>query len=397
MAKLSGGGKKGGGKGARAKYKREKRSQAAEMQQQKMQQEQEAAKTLQVSEFISANDLASLLGVSVNDVIGTCMGLGLFVSINQRLDAETITVIADEYGYEVDFSSAEDELEIEEEEDKEEDLKEWISAYPYQEKEKRVGVVMAGNIPAAGFHDMLCVLLSGHKLVAKLSSQDKVLIKYIASLLVAEYPALDFKIEFADQLKEVDAIIATGSDNSSRYFDYYFASYPNIIRKNRTSCAVLNGTETEEDYLKIGEDIFRYYGMGCRNLSKLYLPKDFPLNDLLKNLEKYSPVINHAKYHNNYGYHKAIFLMNSVPHLDTGFLLLQESEQFVSPLSVLYYEHYNDQADLKERLHQWKEKTQVITSKEGWLDQSIPFGEAQKPKVKDYADKVDTMHFLNSL
>jgi hypothetical protein len=277
-------------------------------------------------------------------------------------------------------------------------LREWL--YPYHLKQvtpKKVGVVMAGNIPMVGFHDFLSVLLSGHFLLAKLSSDDDVLMRRLASMLVGIEPAFANRFEFVDMLKESDAIIATGSDNTARYFEYYFAKRPHIIRKNRTSIGVLTGHEEEEDLRALGNDIFQYYGLGCRNVSKVYVPEGYTFDKLYEANEHHKTIIEHHKYHNNYDYNKSILLVNRVPHFDNGFLLVQESEQLVSPISVLFYETFTSLPDLRHKLAAVKEKTQCVVSAHGWLEGSIPFGEAQCPMPWDYADGVDTMAFLQKL
>ncbi|PVY41727.1 acyl-CoA reductase [Pontibacter virosus] len=277
-------------------------------------------------------------------------------------------------------------------------LREWL--YPYHLKQvtpKKVGVVMAGNIPMVGFHDFLSVLLSGHFLLAKLSSDDDVLMRRLASMLVGIEPAFANHFEFVDMLKEADAIIATGSDNTARYFEYYFAKRPHIIRKNRTSIGILTGHEEAEDLRALGNDIFQYYGLGCRNVSKVYVPEGYTFDKLYEANEHHKTILVHHKYQNNYDYNKSILLVNRVPHFDNGFLLVQESSQLVSPISVLFYETFTSLPDLRHKLADVKEKTQCVVSAHGWLEGSIPFGDAQCPMPWDYADGVDTMAFLQGL
>ncbi len=282
----------------------------------------------------------------------------------------------------------------------ENEIEVWLKNYAVKDEveSKKVGVVMAGNIPLVGIHDLICVILSGHKLHAKLSKSDEILMKKIIEKLLEIEPKLSDKIIIKDQLKDVDAYIATGSDNTSRYFEYYFSKKPNIIRKNRTSCAILNGNEKEEDLKKLSKDIYTYYGLGCRNISKVFISENFELNSLLEVLEEEGrEIILHYKYANNYDYQKSIALVNGEKFFDTGNILLLESSQIVSPISVLYYEYYKDQRDLDEKLQKHKHKLQCIVSSNSWLDNSINFGEAQSPKINDYADDVDTMKFLLSL
>jgi len=275
----------------------------------------------------------------------------------------------------------------------------WAAQYDLKDnvEAKEIGVMMAGNVPAVGFHDMMCVVISGHKMHGKLSSTDEVLMKWIAHELFNIAPDLESYISFQDMLKGKAAYIATGSDNSARYFDYYFGKYPHIIRKNRTSVAVFRGGETVEDYVALGQDIFLYFGLGCRNISKLYIQEEGQLQSFLDAIESYNAIIHHHKYRNNYDYNKSIYLVNQRPHLDNGFLLLTKDDHLVSPISVLYYDIYEDEDQLSQKLDSQQEKIQCVVSKEGSLRGSIPFGDAQCPGVKDYADDVDTMEFLISL
>ena len=276
------------------------------------------------------------------------------------------------------------------------ELQNWLSNYDLQPQKapKSIGVLMAGNIPAVGFHDLMCVLLSGHKAAVKLSTSDSVLMLWIIERLIEANKGLEDFICVEPMLKNKDAYIATGSDNSSRYFDYYFGKYPHIIRKNRTSIAVLNGEETEEEVLNLGKDIFTYFGLGCRNVSKIYMKDKIDLQSLLGYLETYKWVADHHKYFNNYEYNKSIYLVNKTPHLDNGFLLLKEDSQLVSPIAVLYYEVYESDEDLKNKLARDREKIQCTV---GRGQNYIPFGAAQNPSVSDYADRVDTMSFLTRL
>ena len=282
-------------------------------------------------------------------------------------------------------------------------LRQWTQGLPpVPASAKKVGVVMAGNIPLVGFHDFLTVLISGHTLWAKLSSQDSFLLKYIAHILLEIEPRFQESLVFAERLRDVEAIIATGSDNSSRYFEYYFAKYPHIIRKNRTSAAVLNGTESEEELYRLGQDVFQYYGLGCRNVSKLYVPENYSPEPLLDAWQPYQGVLNHHKYQNNYDYIKSIYLVNGEPMYDTGFVLLRESPDLVSPIATVFYEQYQDEASLTQTLAAQRgaaqqSKIQCIVSQNGWLPDSIPFGQAQQPELWDYADEVDTLAFVNGL
>ena len=277
------------------------------------------------------------------------------------------------------------------------ELENWISTYSLNSHTKTIGIVMAGNIPLVGFHDLLCILISGQKAMNKVSSQDEYLMKYICDMIIAIDPHFKEQITFVDRLANMDAIIATGSDNTSRYFEYYFSKYPNIIRRNRTSIGVLTGEETKEDLKSLGDDIFTYFGLGCRNVAKIFIPKDYNLDKFFEGIEQFNEVRHHHKYNNNYEYNKSIYLVNNEKHLDNGFLLLKESTDIVSPISVLYYEYYDDKNALEQTLSNQRDKIQCIVSKNGTWKNSFHFGMAQSPKLEDYADNVDTMKFLESL
>ena len=280
----------------------------------------------------------------------------------------------------------------------ENDLTKWFNSYQLpQKKEKKIGVVMAGNIPAVGFHDLMCVLLSGNILLAKPSSQDSVLIKEIIKILIEIGPELKEKIFFVERLNDVDAIIATGSDNTSRYFEYYFKEKPHILRRNRTSVAILNGEETKEDIEELGKDIFQYFGLGCRNVSKIYIPEGYILDRFFEGIFKFEQVKNHHKYANNYDYNRSIYLMNQEKFLENGFVSLIESKNLVSPMAVIYYEFYKSVSDLQVELIENQYKIQCVVSNKAWFPQSIAFGNAQCPSVNDYADGIDTMEFLKNL
>ncbi|WP_338876794.1 acyl-CoA reductase [Spirosoma sp. SC4-14] len=281
----------------------------------------------------------------------------------------------------------------------EQNLNGWLTNYPAEPQTPRtVGVVMAGNIPAVGFHDLLSVLISGHKLLAKLSSQDFVLIHYLIQKIKEINPEFTELIEEADRINIADAYIATGSNNTARYFDYYFSKKPSIIRKNRTSVGLLMGEENDDEFLKLGHDISDYYGLGCRNVSTLLVPDEYDFTPLLRALEpQVTTYLNNHKYQNNYDYNKSIYLINAVPHLDNGYLLLTENDGLVSPVSVVYYQTYKTQANANQWLNERAERIQVVASAQGWHSNSIPFGKTQCPGLSDYADGIDTMAFLTSL
>ena len=277
-----------------------------------------------------------------------------------------------------------------------EKMTKWISGYKLDPQTvRRIAVVMAGNIPLAGFHDFLTVLVSGHHILIKLSSKDTVLPTYLSNKLVEIDPRFQAHITLADRLKNFDAVIATGSDNSSRYFQYYFGKYPHIIRKNRTSCAVLSGSESMDELRLLGKDVFTYFGLGCRNVSKIFIPEDYDPVRLVHAWDIYVDILNHHKYHNNYDYQKSILLVNKIPFYDSGFVILHENEKLVSPISVVYMERYKNAEDLQSKLAAVSDKIQCIV---GMTDAAyVPFGKAQSPDLWDYADRVDTLRFLESL
>ena len=275
-------------------------------------------------------------------------------------------------------------------------LSEWTSHYDLDVKTKKIAIVMAGNIPLVGFHDFLCVLISGHSVLIKTSSKDNTLIRFITDLLISIEPRFKERIEFAEQLKGFDAIIATGSDNTSRYFEYYFKKYPHIIRKNRTSVAVLTGLENNHELETLGIDVFSYFGLGCRNVSKLFVPKGFFIESIFPAWETYHDIIHHHKYCNNYDYQKSILLITRTPFLDGGYVMLQETESLVSPISVVYYEFYNSADDLVSKLSANQQKIQCIVDNSGQYSK-IKFGQAQSPGPEDYADQIDTLKFLTEL
>ncbi len=275
----------------------------------------------------------------------------------------------------------------------EDNLSSWAENYTYSENAKRVGVIMAGNIPLVGFHDFLSVLISGNHVVAKLSSDDATLLPKLAEHLIQFTPELESRITFSQgPIGQVDAVIATGSNNSLKYFEQYFGKYPHIFRKNRTSLAVLDGTETKEQLFELGRDIFQYFGLGCRNVSHLMIPQDFELNRFFEGIVDHGNVVNNNKYGNNYDYNKAIFLMNKAELLDNNFVLLRESNELFSPLSMLNYQRYSDQSGVREFLELHKDDLQVIVG-----NQYAPFGKAQAPSLSDYADGIDTMEWLSQL
>ncbi len=273
---------------------------------------------------------------------------------------------------------------------------------------KKIGVIMAGNIPAVGFHDLLCVLASGHELHAKLSTQDSALIQAFAEMLTEISPELAQKIHFVDRLNNLDAYIATGGDNSARYFQYYLGKKPNLIRQNRHSISILDGTEDRKDLQALGFDIFTFFGLGCRSIRKIFVPENYDFVPFFEANHLWNTVINNTKYANNYEYQRAVNLINLIPHLDNGFLLVKEHSALASPLAVLHYEFYKNEEDLTEKIETHADKLQLITAKnlqkthlqnaiKNHIKHITPLGKAQSPELWDYADGADTMEFLFSL
>ncbi len=275
-----------------------------------------------------------------------------------------------------------------------ENLDQWTSSYDFTTTEsKTIALILAGNIPLVGFHDFISVLVSGHNVLVKTSSDDQHLLPFLAKYLITVEPQLANKITFVEgKLEGFDAVIATGSNNTARYFEYYFKNKPSIIRKNRNSVAVLNGQETKEQLIALGEDIFRYFGLGCRNVSKLFVPKGYSFDAFFEAIFEYQEVIHYEKYANNYDYNKAVFLMSNYKLLDNGFLTLKEDSSHASPISSVFYEYYDSLTEIEKRLESEAETIQCIVSN-NLVQNSIPFGQTQRPQLWDYADHVDTMSF----
>ena len=335
----------------------------------------------------------------IDKIINTFSTLG---DILNHPDEELSTLISDQAHYNAWFTPANVEKAVTSigKMLNRDDLSAWLNTYPLNEHEpKRVGLILAGNIPLVGFHDILCVLASGNYALIKLSSQDNKLIKYVLQKLVEIDNDYANKFSFIERLENFDAVIATGSNNTSRYFDYYFGKVPNIIRRNRNSIAVITGNETAEQLHELGHDIFDYYGLGCRNVSKLLVPEGYNFNFFFESIQSYEPIIHHHKYNNNYDYNKSIYLVNSDKHLDNGFLLLKKDEKLTSPLAVLFYDNYSDLGAVQETISRETENIQCVVSgaKLDIKNQLVGFGESQQPKLWDYADGVDTMDFLSNL
>jgi hypothetical protein len=273
-----------------------------------------------------------------------------------------------------------------------EKLNNWMAPYAANYRDpKRVGIVMAGNIPLVGFHDLLCVFISGHKAIIKLSSKDDVLVKQMVQKLIGWNSEVKDLIFFEEMLKGCDAYIATGSNNSARYFEYYFKKYPHIIRRNRTSVAVLDGSETNNELDKLADDVHLYFGMGCRNVTKIFVPANYDFITLLNSFRKYNYFKDHHKYKNNYDYYLALHILNGKFYMSNESLILVENPSIFSPISQLNYEFYTDKSQVKN----------VLTSLEDLQcavgHDYIPFGQAQLPSLTDYADGIDTMKFLTEL
>ncbi|MBV1923009.1 MAG: acyl-CoA reductase, partial [Flavobacteriaceae bacterium] len=273
----------------------------------------------------------------------------------------------------------------------EENLKAWTAQYKFNNKPaKTVAIIMAGNIPLVGFHDFISVLITGNNVLTKLSSNDKILLPILAQYLISVEPNFKNKIEFTtEKLENFDAVIATGSNNTARYFDYYFGKYPNIIRKNRNSVAIITGNETPDQLKALSNDIFRYYGLGCRNVSKIYFPENYNYDSFFNAMFHWKDIINETKYMNNYDYNKAVYLMSIIKLLDNEYMLLKEDEQFSSPISVVFYETYSNTKLLKEKLTANEDNIQCIVSEIG-IENEIDFGKTQNPQLWDYADSIDT-------
>lgn len=272
-------------------------------------------------------------------------------------------------------------------------LENWLGKYAIANKPslKRIGLTLAGNIPLVGFHDLLCVFISGHHAILKLSSKDEVLFSHLINKLIEWEESVQAFITISNDLKNCDAYIATGSNNSARYFDYYFKKYPHIIRRNRTSVAILSGNENAQALSLLASDMMLYYGMGCRNVSHLFVPHGYDFLPLLKALKKYNTFTDFYKYKNNYDYRLSLLLMNQVNYMDSGGILLIENESLFAPVSCVHYSVYDDANVVLETLKE-NENVQCIVGEGG-----LPFGKTQQPALDDYADGVDTMQFLISL
>lgn len=278
-------------------------------------------------------------------------------------------------------------------------LTNWLSNHEAVDNSKTVGLILAGNIPLVGFHDILSCAIMGFNIKVKTSSDDGRLTKFVLDLLYEIQPLFKNKIHLVDKLSDFDLTIATGSNNSARYFEYYFGNKPHIIRKNRNSLALLSGNESSEQLKSLGKDIFMYFGLGCRSVSKLYIPQDYNFDSFFEAIEENSTLFNHFKYKNNYEYNKSIYLINGDKHLDNGFLLVKEDRQLPSPLAVVNMERYSSVDQIRSAMHQQKDSIQCIVSdgSDVWdgID-TIPFGQSQSPSLDEYADNINTLEFLEN-
>ena len=278
-------------------------------------------------------------------------------------------------------------------------LTQWVKQYSAESAHsKTVALILAGNIPAVGFHDVLCALICGHSVQVKCSSKDDVLIPGIMKLMTEINPEMSRSIEKVEKLQNFDAVIATGGDSAATHFKYYFSTYPHIIRKNRNSVAVLDGNESEADLISLGHDLFDYFGLGCRSVSKLYLPKGFNLDRIFGAILNQAYVIEHNKYKNNYDYNNAIYSMSNESFLTNGFVIFKEDRSLASRIACVHYEYYNDLDELARDLNELSDDIQCISANcHVGGHQTVAIGDCQRPGLADYADGVDTMHFLSNL
>lgn len=279
-------------------------------------------------------------------------------------------------------------------------LQEWVGNYSNIEPKspKKVGLVLAGNIPMVGFHDVLSVFMAGHQAHIKLSSKDAYILPYLFKRLGEwdDRAIPYFKVQ--QKLEDFEAVIATGSNNSARYFEAYFGKYPHIIRKNRNAVAVLNGAEDQDELHQLGKDVFRYFGLGCRNVAKLYVPENYDFDPLLTALHEYRSVVLHTKYKNNFDYNYAMLMLNKEPFKANGCILMREDPETSSRIANLNYEYYKRLEEVPALLAEKADQIQCVVAKQDLLSvDTIPFGRAQEPALSDYADGVDTLAFLTGL
>ena len=273
-------------------------------------------------------------------------------------------------------------------------LETWVSKYNLQNVNYKVAVIMAGNFPLAGLHDLICVIITGNKAIIKPSSDDKILINFFVEFLHEEFPETNEIIEIAsEKLGDFDKVIATGSNNTFNYFEYYFRDKSSLLRKNRNSIAILSGDESENELKLLSDDIFIYFGLGCRNISKIFVPTGYDISQLKNKFNKYNYIINHNKYSNNYNYQKTIKIMNNEVFTDCDYFLMSQSKEINPPISVIYYDYYDDLSQVCDLIKEKRNQIQCIVTNLQ-INNSIKFGEAQDPKLDQYADNLDTINFL---
>jgi len=275
----------------------------------------------------------------------------------------------------------------------EENLNSWLSNYSLSKTSKKVGLILAGNIPLVGWHDVISVVLSNHIPLIKLSSKDKQMIPFLLKKW-KEFSENEIECEFVERLTDFDAVIATGSNNTARYLEYYFKNHLSIIRKNRTSVAVIKGDETEEELKLLAQDIFQYFGLGCRNVTRLFIPEDFVIDRVFESFIDFKEIVNHNKYANNYDYNRAVYLLNQDKFWDNNFVMLKEDEKLFSPLSVIHFSRYSSLDEVKNFIKENEDNIQCVVGKDDLGIETVYFGEAQNPGLDTYADNVDTMKFL---
>ncbi len=279
-------------------------------------------------------------------------------------------------------------------------LEEWVAAYDFDKTDggKSIGLILAGNIPLVGFHDVVAVFLTGHFSKIKISDKDQFVLPHLIEVMTAKDNRMKDRVTFVERLKDFDGVIATGSNNTARYFEAYFGKYPNIIRKNRTAVGVLDGKETADEIFELGKDIFNYFGLGCRNVSKIFVPKDYNFDLFMETTHKFNDLANHNKYKNNFDYNFTLYILNQRYHLNNGCILLVEDKSLHSRIASLHYEFYDNKLDLQKRLTEDQNEIQCVVSNSKFEDVSnFNFGQAQKPGLMDYADGVDSIEFLLTL
>ena len=315
----------------------------------------------------------------------------------QKWDSELNKLLNDSYQYNSWFTENNLKLSLNNwsAELNKKNIENWLKNYKIELKSsKTVAIIMAGNVPIVGFHDLMCSLILGFKCIVKLSSDDKILIPLIVKFIQSRFDGFKEKVFFESNiLKNFDAVIATGSNNSHKYFEYYFGKYPNLLRKTRHSVAVLNGNESDSELAMLSNDVFDYFGLGCRSVSKIFIPKGYDLDLLFNAFYMKRFVIDHNKYANNYDYNKAVYLMSEEKFYDNGFVILKEEKKLGSPIACVYFEYYDDLVQVQNIIKINNQNIQCVVSNEKIFN-GISFGTTQCPKLSDYADNVDTLKFL---